>query len=135
MTTAAQQTKALRGTKRLCLACEVRFYDLARAPILCPSCGQQFTVIPPVVATPGGRGSYGAKTSWRSKGAPRPGPMLVEAEPAAALEPAAADEASEEAGDEAAIAVVEDDLILEPEPDDSDVAGLVESDIEEPKEG
>ena len=32
-------TKAARGTKRTCQACETRFYDLNRSPITCPSCG------------------------------------------------------------------------------------------------
>jgi uncharacterized protein (TIGR02300 family) len=29
----------LRGTKRACRSCEVRFYDLGRDPTVCPSCG------------------------------------------------------------------------------------------------
>lgn len=32
-------TKAARGTKRTCQACDARFYDLNRSPITCPSCG------------------------------------------------------------------------------------------------
>ncbi len=32
--------KQARGTKRTCTACEVRFYDLNRAPIVCPGCGE-----------------------------------------------------------------------------------------------
>lgn len=35
-------TKAARGTKRTCQACETRFYDLNRSPITCPSCGATF---------------------------------------------------------------------------------------------
>lgn len=31
-----------RGTKRQCLHCSTKFYDLNRDPILCPSCGKQF---------------------------------------------------------------------------------------------
>jgi hypothetical protein len=27
------------GTKRVCAACAVRFYDLGRAPARCPACG------------------------------------------------------------------------------------------------
>jgi uncharacterized protein (TIGR02300 family) len=34
--------KADRGTKRQCLSCATKFYDLNRDPILCPSCGTQF---------------------------------------------------------------------------------------------
>ncbi|WP_340108783.1 FYDLN acid domain-containing protein [Pikeienuella sp. HZG-20] len=34
------------GVKRLCAACGVRFYDLGRDPVDCPSCGETYT--PPV---------------------------------------------------------------------------------------
>ena len=34
--------KSARGTKRQCLSCATKFYDLNRDPILCPSCGTQF---------------------------------------------------------------------------------------------
>jgi uncharacterized protein (TIGR02300 family) len=30
------------GTKRTCLSCGARFYDLQRSPITCPSCGALF---------------------------------------------------------------------------------------------
>jgi uncharacterized protein (TIGR02300 family) len=30
------------GTKRVCQSCGARFYDLARSPIVCPSCGAVF---------------------------------------------------------------------------------------------
>jgi len=32
------------GVKRACLACGVRFYDMRKDPILCPSCGVKFDV-------------------------------------------------------------------------------------------
>ena len=31
-----------RGTKRICLHCEAKFYDLTRFPILCPKCGTEY---------------------------------------------------------------------------------------------
>ncbi|MBU2533696.1 MAG: TIGR02300 family protein [Alphaproteobacteria bacterium] len=31
-----------RGTKRQCLYCGTKFYDLNREPILCPNCGKVF---------------------------------------------------------------------------------------------
>ena len=34
--------KADLGTKRVCLACGMRFYDFSRSPIICPGCGSQF---------------------------------------------------------------------------------------------
>jgi len=30
------------GTKRVCLACGMRFYDFSRSPIVCPGCGAEF---------------------------------------------------------------------------------------------
>ncbi|MHA3916167.1 TIGR02300 family protein [Halovulum sp. GXIMD14793] len=32
------------GVKRVCPHCAVRFYDLMRDPMTCPSCGEEFTV-------------------------------------------------------------------------------------------
>jgi len=32
-----------RGTKRTCLSCGVRFYDMNRMPIVCPGCGDEFS--------------------------------------------------------------------------------------------
>ncbi|MCS6780865.1 MAG: TIGR02300 family protein [Geminicoccaceae bacterium] len=32
------------GTKRVCLSCGAKFYDLMRSPILCPACGAEFDV-------------------------------------------------------------------------------------------
>ncbi len=37
------------GTKRLCVACGTRFYDLTKAPAICPKCG---TEQPPDVPRP-----------------------------------------------------------------------------------
>jgi len=35
------------GTKRLCLGCGKRFYDMRRDPIICPGCDALFEVSPP----------------------------------------------------------------------------------------
>lgn len=32
-----------RGLKRICIGCGTRFYDLEKRPIVCPSCGMEFT--------------------------------------------------------------------------------------------
>ncbi len=32
-----------RGLKRICLNCSTRFFDLNKRPIICPSCGTEFT--------------------------------------------------------------------------------------------
>jgi len=34
------------GTKRLCAACGVKFYDLNKDPIACPKCGTVFEAVP-----------------------------------------------------------------------------------------
>ncbi len=36
--------KAERGVKRTCLGCGARFYDLKRAPIVCPKCGEELGI-------------------------------------------------------------------------------------------
>ena len=33
------------GTKRLCASCGAKFYDLSKAPIVCPKCGTTFVVV------------------------------------------------------------------------------------------
>jgi len=34
-----------RGTKRICLNCGTRFYDLMRAPPVCPKCDTEFVAV------------------------------------------------------------------------------------------
>ncbi len=33
----------LKGLKRICMSCGARFYDLNKKPIICPSCGTEYT--------------------------------------------------------------------------------------------
>ena len=35
--------KLQRGEKRICPSCGVRFYDMARAPIVCPGCQAKYS--------------------------------------------------------------------------------------------
>ena len=135
MLTALELRKQMRGTKRVCQSCEVRFYDLSREPIVCPSCGAPYTpeVRPPVRAVAGA--SSAGKTSWRSNGFKRPTPAVADASPErAASKDAAANEELEVEAEEAAVATDDDDEVLEQDSDDADVTGLVDHDIEEPKE-
>jgi uncharacterized protein (TIGR02300 family) len=133
MTTASVDSKAMRGTKRMCQACQVRFYDLMREQIVCPACGAIYTPVVQLAAEAGRRGAAGsAKTGWRQS-FKRPSPVLPEPDP----QTVAAPEEVEAAGAEevpVADAAPEDDIVLEQEPDDADVSGLVDVDIEEPKE-
>src|SRR6476646_1153298 len=123
----SQSNKAMRGTKRVCQACQVRFYDLARKEIVCPSCGVLYThvVAAPVEARRAGAGS--GKTGWRQS-FKRPAPVL----PEAAVEAAAPSDVEDEGA--TAAAAPEDDIVLEQEQDDGDVSGLIDVDVEEPKE-
>ena len=117
----------MRGTKRVCQACAVRFYDLSREPIVCPSCGAH--CVPdavPMLAEAGARTArFTDKTGWRGRGFKRPDP-----EPDAALEVAAPEDATEEA----LIPVPNEDAVLEEEPDEGDIAGLLDRHEAEPKE-
>jgi uncharacterized protein (TIGR02300 family) len=138
MTTISEQAKALRGSKRVCHECAVRFYDLARDPIVCPACGTQHTPEPPLpVFEPGKTGArFAAKSSWRSRGSktPEPHPLPADPEPTGApeMETAALEEEEAEAPTTEAVPM-DDDVVLEQEVDDGDISGLVE-DIEEPKD-
>jgi uncharacterized protein (TIGR02300 family) len=131
---ASQSNKTARGIKRVCDACQVRFYDLLRDPIVCPSCGAQQTPMVQHAVEVGRRAPAAGKTGWRQH-IKKPSPMLpdADAEIAVRREDAAGEEL-ETATEDAAEAVADDDIVLEHEPDDADVSGLVDHDVEEPKE-
>jgi hypothetical protein len=73
-----------------------------------------------------------AKTAWRH----RPGPVSPEPDPQGAVAAEEAEVTADETEGEVPVADAEsgDDAVLEPEADDGDVSGLVDVDIEEPKE-
>lgn len=129
--------KAERGTKRACQECEVRFYDLARDPMVCPACGAQRAADAPEpvfdVGTHVARAA--GKSGWR-KPSKRPDPVLPEADSDRAVPAEAAVDDLDGADDEDVKgAAPDDDIVLEQEPDDADVSGLVDVDVEEPKGG
>lgn len=116
----------MRGTKRACQECGVRFYDLLREPILCPSCGARHAAeAPPVVVEGGARAArFRDNAGWRGRSFRRP-----DAEPDAAPEIAAAEDAAEEAPGS------NDDVVLvEEEPDEADISGLLGDREAEPRE-
>jgi uncharacterized protein (TIGR02300 family) len=125
MTTISDRSKALRGTKRACQSCEVRFYDLGRDPIVCPACGAEYTPAPTPVAPPAP--SFTGKTGWR-RGVKREEPVVVAPDDV----PEAPE--AEELADEPAAAGPDEDIVLEPEADDTDVSDLVGPEDKEPKE-
>jgi uncharacterized protein (TIGR02300 family) len=131
-TNASQSNKAARGTKRVCQACEVRFYDLLREPIVCPSCGAHYTpVVQPVVEVWRRAAPVAGKTGWRQS-VKRPRPVLPEPDPESTVRPGAS--AAEDAATEVVTEAPENDIVLEQEPDDADVSGLVDLDVEKQKE-
>lgn len=96
---------------------------------MCPSCGEEYTGaaraiidVAAHVAPPTG------KTAWRRKVFKQSKPVLPAGDQEELL-PAT----SSDAADEAPSTVPDDDLVLEQEPDDADVSGLIEH-VEEPKE-
>lgn len=131
MVTAMQDNKALRGTKRVCAACEVRFYDLMRSPIVCPSCGAEHEPLALPLIELGERGAPSGNTGWRRKPFKRPDPLLAAAQEAEAAENTPEDAAEE---DTPAPAPEEDDVVLEQEPDEGDISGIVGHDGPGPKD-
>jgi uncharacterized protein (TIGR02300 family) len=119
--------KAMRGTKRVCQSCAVRFYDLSRDLIVCPSCGTYYVPdAAPMVAEAGARAArFTDKAGWRGRGFKRHDP-----EPDAAQELAAPEDATEKA----LIPVPNEDAVLEEEPDEGDITGLLGHHVAEPKE-
>ncbi len=86
------------GVKRACLACGTRFYDMRKAPILCPSCGVKFDV----------------ETIFRPRRVRAP----VEETPVVVKKPAAAN--GEDLDKE--LAALADDSAADDDDDDDDVA-------------
>ena len=94
---------AALGSKRVCVSCAVRFYDLTRAPAICPKCGAEQPIEVPRPSRPA-RGMMADRRFKRA--APAPVVPELENEPAGA-EDAEEDEDAEEADDPA-----EDETIL-----------------------
>ena len=126
MSTLSAKHKAMRGTKRTCQACEVRFYDLARSPIVCPSCGAHFTpAAAPVVHSSAPPASFSSKTRWRSQPWKRAQPILPVSDPNSG-EPS--DLLIEEETEETASVDSEDSVVLDQEQDEEGTSGLVDRD-------
>jgi hypothetical protein len=119
--------KAMRGTKRVCQACAVRFYDLSRELIVCPSCGAHYVPVAAPAIAEGGIGAARStdKTGWRGRRSKRPDP-----EPDRSLEVPAPEDATAEVP----IPNPNEDAVLEEEPDEGDITGLLGHHVAEPKE-
>ncbi len=58
------------GTKRVCVSCGARFYDLARQPAICPKCNTEQPAEQPRLRRAGGNV---IDERWRAKIVPVPG--------------------------------------------------------------
>jgi uncharacterized protein (TIGR02300 family) len=96
--------KAERGEKHRCLACNTAFFDLNRAPIVCPKCDEVFHVVELAHSAPRRVGGFPNGAKWRSP--PREAPVDeidAESEDQEAEEdaaPASSDDDIPEVGDE-----------------------------------
>ena len=125
MSTMSARRKAMRGTKRTCQACEARFYDLARSPIVCPMCGAHYAPpAEPVVQAREPSVPFSSKTGWRSQPFKRTQPVLPVAD-VTPVDPSDSLAMGNEA-EETATALAEDCVVLEQEPDNGDVLSLVD---------
>src|SRR5262245_43770187 len=114
ITASPQELKVLRGTKRVCQACATPYYDLARSPIVCPSCGAHHV---PAAPAPAATVKRADRTSWRDRRYQRPAPEAqADSDPQAEPDDAA-DAASTEGEDAPA---PNDDVVLDEETDEPD---------------
>jgi uncharacterized protein (TIGR02300 family) len=125
------------GTKRQCMSCGAKFYDLNKIPAVCPKCGTVFqaAMIPaagrvaaPVVAR-GGKDSDDHELEAETGGPELVSLEDVEADEADKNVPAEEDDI--DVGDD----VADDDTFLEEEEEgNDDVSDLIDGDIEDDEE-
>lgn len=118
------------GLKRQCMSCGAKFYDLNRDPAVCPKCGTVFqaTALSRVPAPAIAR----TKDEDEDTELEATGPEMV------SLDEVEAGENEKDVSTDDDIEVVddsEDDTFLEDEEEgDDDVAGLIDSDLEDDEE-
>ena len=105
------------GTKRTCLSCGAKFYDLRKSPIVCPSCGATYD--PEGLAKP--RRTRNAKPAKPEPPAPKKAKAAEEAD--AELE-AEGEDIADLPDDDIEIDDSEDDSVLVDVDDDDDDDGL-----------
>jgi uncharacterized protein (TIGR02300 family) len=121
------------GSKRQCMSCGAKFYDLNKDPAICPKCGTVFQAVAlsraaaPVVAR------APVKEEEDDTELETNGPELI------SLDEVEAEEAEKETISEDDIDVVDeevaDDTFLEDEEEgDDDVSDLIDSDLEDDEE-
>lgn len=113
-----------RGLKRICMNCGTRFYDLAKRPIVCPSCTTEFVGDIKVKAKRGRAAAVAeASPATANKAANAPDEEEEEVDPnrqVVSLDEAAAMEKGDDE-DEDAIELDDEDEIEEIDEDDEDL--------------
>ncbi len=96
--------KAERGEKHRCLSCNTAFFDLNRAPIVCPKCEEIFQVVELAHSAPRRAGGFPNGARWRSPPLEAPVEEADEESESQEFEedlaPASSDDEIQEAGDE-----------------------------------
>ena len=113
------------GAKHLCESCGVKYYDMQRRPVTCPSCGEKATV----VATRPRRGRNAAKPV---ADAPKMTPREAGADGAAdgAANGAPDDPPVDENGDKPDDAAADDDLLADDGDNDAAAKEIAGSGVE-----
>jgi uncharacterized protein (TIGR02300 family) len=120
------------GSKRQCLSCGTKFFDMNKDPILCPKCGTVFQAAPPT------------RAAQRAAAAAAKDDDEVETESGAemvSLEDADAEAGPDKAADVGDDIEIDDDdatddtFLEEEEEDNDDVSDLIDGDIEDDEEG
>jgi uncharacterized protein (TIGR02300 family) len=104
------------GTKRVCVACGVRFYDLQRAPAVCPKCGTEQPPDQPRVRRPSGPSAEEKRPKK-----PQVVPALDDAEAEPVDEEADEDVLEDTSDLEDDADVIGGDIEVEPESDEKDL--------------
>ena len=120
------------GSKRQCLNCGTKFFDLGKDPIICPKCGTVFQVAAALAARGGGRAAPADDDEVDAEASPE----VVPLEDADAVEDGKVTVAVVEDDTEAEDDTPADDdtFLEEEEEDDGDVSDLIDGEIEDDEE-
>ncbi len=106
------------GTKRICVSCGTRFYDLQKVPAVCVKCGTEQPLDQPRVRRAGGN----VAEEKRVKKAPAPGLDEAEAETEAVEEEGDEEDVLEDASElEDDADTISADIEVEPEADEKEL--------------
>ena len=103
------------GTKRVCVACGARFYDLQKSPAICPKCGTEQPIEQPRPRRPSGNVVEDKRPKKPAPGIEDAG-VEVEADAEEAEEDVLEDTSDLEDDADA----IDGDIAVEPEPDENE---------------